>query len=181
MDVMLRCSVPDRPGALAALAGAIGRAGGDIAAVEVTEQQPGRALDDLVIALPRGGLTRLLAEVEAVEGVEVLHAGPSRGQPGDVASRFAVAVEAMLNGAMTPERGVTTLVGGLLQVADAAVVPAADAPRSNDRRLVLPLDGRALVLRRDYPFTTTERQRALALARLCDEVHRHVQSSPRSG
>lgn len=181
MDIMLRCTVPDRPGALAALAGAIGRAGGDIEAVEVIEQQAGRALDDLVVALPRGGLQRLVAEVEGVDGVEVVHAGPSRGQPGDVASRFAVAVEAMLNGAMTPERGVVTLVGGLLQVADAVVVDTAEAPAEADRCLVLALDGRTLVLHRDYPFTTTERQRALALVRLCDEVHRHVDASPRSG
>jgi len=46
---MLRCSVPDRPGALAVLAGTIGEAGGDIQAVDVVEHGESDALDDLVV------------------------------------------------------------------------------------------------------------------------------------
>lgn len=181
LDVVLRCTVADRPGALAAVAGAIGRAGGDIEAVEVVDHDGERALDDFVIALAGGSLRRLLDELAGVPGVEVVHAGPSRGGPGDATTRLAVAVEAMLSGAMTTERGIVTLIGGLLHLAEVEVADRAAAPPERDRRLVLPLGERVLVGRRDYPFTSAERQRALALARLCGEIARHVEASSRSG
>lgn len=177
---MLRCAIPDRPGALAGLAGAIGAAGGDILAVDVVEHDGGRALDDLVVLLPGGDMRRLLDGIGRLEGVEVVHAGPSRGHPGDAAIRLAVGLEAVLGGAMAPERGVVTIIGGLLRVREATLVPAGEAPRERDGVLVVPLDARALVLRRDYRFTRTERERALAVARLCQEVARQVEASPAS-
>jgi hypothetical protein len=180
MEVMLRCAVPDRPGALAALAATIASAGGDILAVDVVEHSGGEALDDLVVALPGRDVRRLLAGIEHVDGVRVVHAGPSRGQPGDAATRLAVGLETMLNGATTPERGLPTVVGGLLLVDEATLVATADAPEQAPDRLVLALGDQALVLRRAYRFTRTERERALAVTRLCAEVARHVVGSPSS-
>lgn len=180
MEVMLRCFVPDRPGALSSLAGAIGEAGGDILAVDVVEHGPRRALDDMVVLLPSGDLRGLLARVEQVDGVEVVHAGPSRGHPGDAATRLAGWLEAVLSGAMTFERGVLTIVGGLLRVDEATMVAGEDAPEEREGLLVLPVDGRTMVLRRDYRFTSAERERALAVARLCTEVRRHVDAAPSS-
>jgi len=46
---LLRVSVPDRPGALGALATAIGEAGGDITAVDVVERGPTAAVDDVLV------------------------------------------------------------------------------------------------------------------------------------
>src|SRR5450432_3723842 len=46
---LLRVSVPDRPGALGLLAGAIGSAGGDITAVDVVEREASSAIDDILI------------------------------------------------------------------------------------------------------------------------------------
>jgi hypothetical protein len=46
---LLRVSVPDRPGALGALASAIGEAGGDITAVDVVERGPDAAVDDVLV------------------------------------------------------------------------------------------------------------------------------------
>jgi ACT domain len=49
MLYLLRVSVPDRPGALGALASAIGEAGGDITAVDVVERGPSAAVDDVLV------------------------------------------------------------------------------------------------------------------------------------
>ena len=171
LEVMLRCSVPDRPGALAALAGAIGHAGGDIQAVDVVEQAGDEALDDLVVVVDDAGhLSVLLERVREVPGTTLVHAGPSRGHPGDAVTRLAVGLEAVLSGAMTLENGVKTLLGGLLRASSAEIHPVDDAPAAHDRRLVLPFNGRALVLVRDYRFTDTENDRATALLRVALEA-----------
>jgi hypothetical protein len=52
MLYLLRVSVPDRPGALGALASAIGEAGGDITAVDVVERGPSAAVDDVLVETP---------------------------------------------------------------------------------------------------------------------------------
>ncbi len=112
MEVMLRCSVPDRPGALASLAGTIADAGGDIQAVEVIESGEGAALDDLVVIVEDPAqLERLLTALRTLEGLAVIHAGPSRGHPGDAVTRLAVGFESLVNGAMTLENGLERCSG----------------------------------------------------------------------
>lgn len=166
MEVMLRCSVSDRPGALAALAGAIADAGGDIEAVEVIESGQGAALDDLVVIVEDPAqLERLLASLKALVGLAVVHAGPSRGHPGDAVTRLAVGFESLLNGAMTLENGLEALLGGLLRATSIRMLPAAEAPRESDKILVLAVDSRVVVVSRDYRFTSTERERAEAILR----------------
>ncbi len=170
MEIMLRCSVPDQPGTLAALAGAIAEAGGDIQGVDVVETDDGRALDDLIVDLADGRLRVIVDKVRTLEGVELVHVGPSRGHPADAVTRLAVGFEALLNGSMTFEHALKALAGGLLRASSADMVHAAEAPRAGERVLVLPVDGRCLILRRDYRFTHTERQRAEALVRSCLEA-----------
>lgn len=168
----MRVALPDRPGALARLARAIGDAGVDIAAVDVVEAADGVALDDLVVVVEDPSALRGLVDaIAALEGVDLVHAGPSRGQPGDAVSRLALGLESLLNGAMTVDDGIRTLVGGLLRADLAELVPAAEAPRrENDRVVVLPVDDRVLVVRRDYRFTDTERSRAAAIVNVCVEA-----------
>lgn len=172
MEFMLRCDVPDRPGALARLAGAIGEAGGDIQAVDVVEQAHERALDDLVVVAEPGAMSALLERIKTLGGITLVHAGPSRGHPGDAVTRLAVGLESLLNGAMTLENGVAALAGGLLRAGQAELLPAAAAPRETDRRMVLAVDERVLVLSRDYRFTPTERGRAEAIVRACVQAAR---------
>jgi hypothetical protein len=175
MEIMLRCAVPDRPGALAALAGAIGEAGGDIEAVDVVETEGGVALDDLFVRVDGAeGLRAVVERVRAVEGVQLIHVGPSRGHPGDAITRAAIGLEAILSGAMTMEHGIEALIGGLLRASQVTLEPTGSMPRGNDRVLVLPFAGRALVLRRDYRFTETEIDRARALLRVCRVAARVV-------
>lgn len=170
MEIMLRCELPDRPGALAALAGAIGEAGGDIEAVDVVETAHGRAVDDLVVVVEPADVSGLTARLARLPDVTVVHVGPSRGHPGDAVTRLAVGLEALLNGAMGIQDALRTLLGGLLRADSAEAIAVQDAPRDGDKVLVLAVDHWCVVLRRAYRFTATERDRAAAIARICAEA-----------
>ena len=172
MEITLRCDVPDRPGTLAAVAGAISAAGGDIVSVDVVETAGGRALDDIGIVIDPAHLQSMIDAVRAVDGLTLIHAGPSRGLPGDAVARLALGLESLLNGAMTLEHAVTTLVGGLLGASRAELVPLGQAPAHRDRVLVLDFDHQHLVVERDYRFTDTEAERAAAILRTCLEAAR---------
>lgn len=168
MEVMLRCAVPDRPGSLAALAGAIAAAGGDIESIEIVDSADGWAFDDLVVVVRDPGHLRDLVEtLHSMQEVRLVHAAPSRGHPGDASTRFAVTTEAMLSGAMTFEQAAVSLLGGLLRARHAAFSTPSEAPAPGETVIVLPFGERCLVLQRDYRFTATERARAVALLRLC--------------
>lgn len=178
MEITLRCAVPDRPGALAAVAGAIAAAGADIAAVDVIETADGMALDDIVVVIDPSRLREIVDALRGVEGVELIHAGPSRGQPGDAVSRLALGLESLLNGAMTLDHAVTTLVGGLLGATSAELVPAGSIPPAGETVLALGFGEQMLVVHRDYRFTDTERERAEAIVRTCLEAARARTRSP---
>lgn len=170
MEITLRCDVPDRPGTLAAVAGAISDAGGDIVSVDVVETANGRALDDIGIVIEPARLQALIDAVRGVEGLTMVHAGPSRGLPGDAVSRLALGLESLLNGAMALDHAVTTLMGGLLGASRAELVPVGSATPSGETVLVLDFDHQHLVVQRDYRFTDTERERAAAILRTCLEA-----------
>ncbi len=69
---VLRVWVPDRPGALAAVAGRIGAVRGDLIGIDILERGGGRAIDELVVELPDHSLVPLLlTEVGQVDGVDV--------------------------------------------------------------------------------------------------------------
>jgi hypothetical protein len=72
MSFLIRVQLPDRPGALGAVATALGNVGGDILSVDVVERGSGIAIDDLVVELPSGGQPDvLITAAESIEGVEV--------------------------------------------------------------------------------------------------------------
>jgi hypothetical protein len=69
---ILRVWVPDRPGALGAVASRIGAVRGDLVGVDILERGGGRAIDELVVELPSESLVQLLiSEVSQVDGVDV--------------------------------------------------------------------------------------------------------------
>lgn len=169
MEVMLRCRVPDRPGALATLTGVVGQCGGDIQAVEVLETGE-HALDDLIVLLrDPAQLQAILERIRALDGYTVVHAGASRGHPGDAVTRMAVRLEGLMSGAMTLEHGLAALIGGLLRASRAELLGAGSSEEPNGRRLVLAVDERVLVVERDYRFADVERERAQALLRVALE------------
>lgn len=80
MSYLLRVVLPDRPGMLGAVATALGEAGGDILSLDVVERGPDGAVDDLVVALPTGGLAdTLITAAQRVPGVVVESLRPYYG------------------------------------------------------------------------------------------------------
>jgi hypothetical protein len=74
---LLRVELPDRPGALGAVASRIGAVRGDVVSVEVVEQREGTAVDEFVIELPdEDHLSLLLSEVAEVDGVSLQDVRP---------------------------------------------------------------------------------------------------------
>lgn len=64
--------MPDRPGALGAVASRIGAVRGDLVGIDILERGAGRAIDELVVELPSDSLIPLLtSEIGQVDGVDV--------------------------------------------------------------------------------------------------------------
>jgi hypothetical protein len=81
MSYLLRLVLPDRPGALGAVATALGTVGADILSVDVIERSPGSAIDDFVVELPPDKLADSLVSAAAtVDGVHVESIRPYAGQ-----------------------------------------------------------------------------------------------------
>ena len=69
---VLRVWLPDRPGALGAVASRIGAVKGDVVGIEILETGAGQAVDELVVQLPDATLVDLLiTEVRQVDGAHV--------------------------------------------------------------------------------------------------------------
>lgn len=69
---VLRVWMPDRPGALGAVASRVGAVGGDVVGIDILERGGGRVIDELVVDLPDvSRITLLLDEVRCVDGVDV--------------------------------------------------------------------------------------------------------------
>jgi len=69
---LVRLWLPDRPGALGAVASRIGAVRGDVVGIDILERGAGRAIDELVVQLPDPSLVSLLAaEISQVDGVDV--------------------------------------------------------------------------------------------------------------
>jgi hypothetical protein len=78
---VVRVWLPDRPGALGAVASRIGAVRGDVVGIDILERGAGRAIDELVVQLPDASLVSLLVnEIDQVDGVDVedVRAAPER-------------------------------------------------------------------------------------------------------
>jgi hypothetical protein len=140
--------------------------GADIHAVDVVEHRAGRALDDLEITLDETNVPALLSRLSSLDGVEVVHAGPSRGVSGDAVTRLSIGVLALLDGTVEARNGICTLIGGMLRARSAELTASPQAPNGDRRVLILDAGDEVHVLRRDYRFTATEAERAQALLQL---------------
>ena len=76
---VVRVWIPDRPGALGAVASRIGAVHGDVVGIDILERGADRAIDELTVELPEDGLVDLLVnEIQAVDGVAVEDIRPTR-------------------------------------------------------------------------------------------------------
>ncbi|MGH3468779.1 MAG: amino acid-binding protein [Thermocrispum sp.] len=80
MSFLLRVQLPDSPGSLGAVAGALGAVNADILSVDVVERSGGVAVDDMVVELPGGSLPdALITAAESIDGVVVDAVRPYAG------------------------------------------------------------------------------------------------------
>jgi hypothetical protein len=71
-SLVVRVWLPDRPGALGAVASRIGGVGGDVHEIEVVDRGAERAVDEFLVTVPDEVTDDLLArEIAAVDGVDV--------------------------------------------------------------------------------------------------------------
>ena len=70
LNYLIRVQLPDRPGALGAVASRIGSVGGDVISFEILQRDNGVVVDELGVGLPGEGLIDLLREeILEVDGV----------------------------------------------------------------------------------------------------------------
>jgi hypothetical protein len=81
-DHLVRVRITDRVGSLAALAGLVARAGGDIVSVEVVEHEPPWVVDDLVVRLTEGARAELISAASSA-GLQLETVRPYAG-PADL-------------------------------------------------------------------------------------------------
>jgi len=112
--------MPDRPGALGALASRIGAVGGDVSGIDILERGAGRAIDELVIELPDGAsLELLVAEIHQVDGVDVESIRPVANELHDPRVD-ALETAALLVGALTPTTAIEELCTHAMRTVGAA-------------------------------------------------------------
>jgi len=120
MAYLLRVELPDVPGALGAVASALGRVGADILAMDVVERSADRAVDDVVVDLPGGQPDLLIAAAESVDGVHVESVRPDPGVAG--AHREWELVEAMAADPAEASLTLARLLPDVLRIGWAVVV-----------------------------------------------------------
>ena len=70
---LIRVSLPDRAGALGAVASAMGTVGADIHAVEIVAREDGRVIDDFLVKLPAGVMPdHVVSSTTTLTDVQVL-------------------------------------------------------------------------------------------------------------
>lgn len=80
---VIRVWLPDRPGALGAVASRIGAVGGDVTGIEIVDRGGGCAVDELAVELPAHQLDLTLREIRAVDEVRVESVREIDGPPPD--------------------------------------------------------------------------------------------------
>jgi hypothetical protein len=91
---LLRVKLPDRPGALGAVASRIGGVRGDVVAMEIAGRAQGDAVDEFVVELAdEEHLALLVSEVAEVDGVSLEMVRPvNRSQPASRSGAYASAL-----------------------------------------------------------------------------------------
>ena len=102
--------MPDRPGALGAVASRIGAVRGDVVEIQILNRVNGLAMDEIAVDIDKGLLPLLLSEVAEVDGVTVEHV---RILPNEMRDRRLDAYQTAegLLGVGSPEELFVTLAG----------------------------------------------------------------------
>lgn len=112
-----RVSLPDRPGALAALTANLAGNGADIVNISVLDSDAGRVVDDVYLTCAAGHSSALYLAVACVAGVDILGLRVAERPPGPLADLFLL--EQLLGDRREVEDHAGSAVGGLGAVIDA--------------------------------------------------------------
>lgn len=125
---VVRVWLPDRPGALGAVASRIGAVRGDVIGIDIVERGAGRAVDELVIDLPDPTVVDLMvAEIGEVDGVDVEDVRAMAGPPPDPAVA-ALTLAARLRSTPTECQRDSLVVDGALELLGAQWSVLVDEP-----------------------------------------------------
>lgn len=116
---VVRVWLPDRPGALGAVASRIGAVHADVVGIDILERGAGRAVDELTIDIadPKH-VDLLIQEIAQVDGVDVEHVRPARHAMSDRAVE-SLEVSASLIEADDAAQALELLVVGVRDLFDA--------------------------------------------------------------
>lgn len=159
----VRTTLADRPGLLAQIATACGRAEVNIVAMQVFRTRPNDVIDEFVVQAPEGWTEVRLADLFVSAGgdhVSVTRTG--EGSLGDAPTRYLEAVHQVLE----EERDVEEVLHELLDVAPPDVADYA----GHDVLDLTRRNGTVLRISRAVPFTPVERARAQALVSLVNDA-----------
>lgn len=124
VSYLMRVVLPDRPGALGAVATALGTVGADILSLDVIERSADSATDDLVVEVPPDKLADSLVSAAAtVPGVRVESIRPYAGQIDPHRE-----LELLDNLAAHPDESLSVLADGVARVFRAAWALVLDVP-----------------------------------------------------
>ena len=169
----VRTELPDRPGTLAALAACCGEAGVDIRRIQIL---PGRAgsgsvTDELVLEAPGTvGEADVVALVRAAGGEQVHAVACTAAALDDQPTRYVEAARSVL---VQP----SSFPDVVARLFDAEAAPG-EGPQDVMELRVGDVD---VQIRRSAPFTTTERERGLAMAGLVSDVLARERSKQGAG
>jgi hypothetical protein len=80
-NYLIRVHLPDRPGALGAVASRIGSVGGDVISIEILQRSRGVVVDELGVSLAGAGVIDLMRdEILEVDGVAIESVRPVEGE-----------------------------------------------------------------------------------------------------
>ena len=108
-----RVSLPDRPGALAALTASLASNGADIVNISVLDSDAGRVVDDVYLTCPAGHSSALFLAVACVADVDILGLRVAERPPGPLADLF------LLEQLIGDKELASETTGGLAAVVDA--------------------------------------------------------------
>ncbi|MGP8008025.1 MAG: hypothetical protein ACLP2J_13465 [Acidimicrobiales bacterium] len=208
-NYLVRVRLPDRPGALGAVASRIGAVGGDVVAIDILQRDGGVVVDELGVVLAGDDLVALLRdEILEVDGVSVEAVRPVGGPLPDrnvEILEFAAALFRQDTPVATLEFLTTRARDSLCGTFAATVDPhdavpvaavgdpppdpelgtlALDGPDHDDHVATTRLDRAGVVLvvgRRDLVFRTRERLRLATMAELADHRWQELSAPSAAG
>jgi hypothetical protein len=191
-NYLIRVQLPDRPGALGAVASRIGSVGGDVVSIDILQRDDGVVVDELGVGLAGDNLIDLVSdEILEVDGVSIESVRPIAGPMPDRGSELLDVATALFEQSsvtglleLLTVRVRQSLVASFAAVIDAghSVVVASDGRQPDHDVLdagvgerpdvgVAPMTGAGLILvvvRSDPVLRHQERQWISTMAQLAD-------------